>query len=109
MSPLPRPLDACPPEPERPSATLARLQQDVRAVAQQHGVSGLRVFGAVVRGEDSPGTEVDLLVEHADGPFDPTPLREALEALLGVRVDLVSLQAVPWSVRERLLAQSTPI
>ena len=29
--------------------------------------------------------------------------------LLGVRVDLVSLQAVPTTVRERLLARSTPI
>ena len=96
-------------DPERPSATLNRLRPQVQALARQHGVDGLWVFGSVVRGEDSPGTEIDLLAQASHAAFDPSPLREALEGLLGVRVDLVSLQAVPTTVRERLLARSTPV
>lgn len=107
MPPLPE--SSATAEPERPSATLLRLRSQVHALARQHGAERLWVFGSVVRGEDGPGTDIDLLVDHPDGGFDPSPLRAALEGLLGVRVDLVSLQAVPTTVRERLLAQSTPV
>ena len=81
----------------------------LQAVVQQHGATALRAFGAVARGEDAPGTEIDLLVDHPDGAFDPTPLREALEGLIGVRVDLVALPPVAGPVREQLLARSMPL
>lgn len=106
------PHPPAPPEPaapERPSATLVRLRPALQAVVQQHGATGLRAFGAVARGEDAPGTEIDLLVDHPDGAFDPTPLREALEGLIGVRVDLVALPPVAGPVREQLLARSMPL
>ena len=38
-----------------------------------------------------------------------TPLREALEGLIGVRVDLVALPPVAGPVREQLLARSMPL
>ncbi len=109
---MPAPHRIAPPEPaepERPSATLARLRPALEAVLAQHGASALRAFGAVARGEDAPGTDIDLLVDHPDAAFDPTPLREALEALVGVRVDLVALPQVPGPVREQLLARSMPL
>ena len=60
-------------------------------IAQQHGVSRIRVFGSVARGEATEDSDVDLLIEVA-GPTSlwfPGGLVAELEALLGRRVDVV--------------------
>ena len=109
MSAPPPPDAPHPAEAERPSDTLARLRPAWQAELQQHGATGLRAFGALARGEDAPGSEIDLLVDHPDIGFDPTPLRAALERLIGVRVDLVALPQVAGAVREQLLGRSRPL
>lgn len=40
-----------------------RKRRDLVAVAAAHDVTNLRVFGSVARGEDQPGSDVDLLVD----------------------------------------------
>ena len=60
------------------------------------GVRRLALFGSVARGEDSPGSDVDVLVAF-DGPttFDRYfDLKFWLEDLLGRRVDLVTENAL---------------
>lgn len=61
------------------------------AVARHHG-RRVRLFGSVARGEDRPGSDVDLLVDFdADSSlFDLIRLRRELEELLGLPVDVVS-------------------
>src|ERR1700739_2189302 len=44
---------------------LLRRRQDVISAATAHGVSGLRVFGSVARGEDRPDSARDSLVDPA--------------------------------------------
>ena len=50
----------------------ALLQQNP-AVLKDHHVKALYLFGSVVRGEDKPGSDVDILVEFQPnarvGPF----------------------------------------
>ena len=50
------------------------LLDDIRAkkpalleIAAKYGVSDIRVFGSVARGEERPDSDVDLLVHLADG------------------------------------------
>jgi len=76
----------------RPSALLARHSQDVKAIAARHRARDVRAFGSVARGEDRPGSDIDLLVSFdADATlYDQVALTEDLEALLGVHVDVVS-------------------
>lgn len=61
------------------------------AVARHHG-RRVRLFGSLARGEDRPGSDVDLLVDFDPGSslFDLIRLRRELEELLGVPVDVVS-------------------
>ena len=68
-----------------------RRRRDVVAAAAAHGVSGLRVFGSVARGEDRPGSDVDLLADLPPGMslFGLGRVQAELEAILGTRVDLV--------------------
>lgn len=52
----------------------------------------MALFGSVARGDDTPGSDIDFLVEFDKGSslFDLMDLQEALEDLLGVPVDVVS-------------------
>lgn len=52
----------------------------------------MSVFGSVARGEETPTSDIDFLVEFEPGSslFDLLHISEELEALLGVPVDVVS-------------------
>ncbi len=53
-----------------------RHRKEVVAAAAAHGVSNLRVFGSVARGEDHPDSDVDLLAAPRLTPTiqtDPLP------------------------------------
>jgi predicted nucleotidyltransferase/catechol 2,3-dioxygenase-like lactoylglutathione lyase family enzyme len=81
-------------------------RKDLVAAAAAHGVSNLRVFGSVARGEDHPGSDVDLL---ADFPprlslFGLGRIEADLEDILGARVDLIPAADLKPSVRERVEA-----
>jgi predicted nucleotidyltransferase/DNA-binding XRE family transcriptional regulator len=81
-----------------------RHRKDLIAAAAAHGVSNLRVFGSVARGEDRADSDVDLL---ADFPpelslFGLSRLEADLEAILGTRVDLIPAADLKPGVRERV-------
>jgi predicted nucleotidyltransferase len=54
------------------------------------------VFGSVARGDDSSRSDIDFLVEFEDGSalFDLMRLEDALSALLGCPVDVLSAGAL---------------
>jgi uncharacterized protein len=80
-----------------------RRRHDLVAAAAARGVSGLRVFGSVARGEDRPDSDVDLLAELPPGMslFGLARLQAELEAIVGNRVDLVPTADLKPEVRER--------
>lgn len=61
------------------------------AVAARHGASNVRLFGSVLRHEERPDSDVDLLIDMAEGRgFDDyLALVEELEGILARRVDVV--------------------
>src|SRR6266545_8303803 len=69
-----------------------RHRQDLVAAAAAHGVSNVRVFGSVARGEDRPDSDVDLLVDVEPGRtlLDVIALEQDLQELLGRKVDIVT-------------------
>jgi uncharacterized protein len=74
---------------------LRRVRQQrhaLLATAHSHGVTNLRVFGSVARGEDGPDSDVDLIGElpATMGLFGLARVRNELEAILDTRLDLVS-------------------
>lgn len=95
-------------EDEPPLAPLALdgLAATVRAVAARYPVRAVYLFGSYARGEQTPGSDVDLRVVCADGMrlADAEDMRGELEHLLGRDVDLVSapLAQLDSHLRERL-------
>lgn len=76
----------------KPSEALRGREADVVRVASQHGIHRVRVFGSVAKGTDAIDSDLDLLVDPAPSTslFDLFALEDAISALLGVRVEVVS-------------------
>ena len=94
-----------------PSTALHTYREQIRLVVLAHRASNARVFGSVIRGEDTDNSDLDLLI-------DPTPetslmdigaIRLELKALLGVNVDVLTPNALPDSFREQVLRESIPV
>lgn len=93
-----------------PAPSLEELRQrrdDVTRVAARHGARTLRVYGSVVRGDERPGSDVDVLVEMGirRGLFDQAALQRDLEELLGCPVDVVTVSGLSQAdelTRERI-------
>ena len=81
-----------------------RRRRDLIAAAAAHGVTNLRVFGSVARGEDHPDSDVDLLADFPPGLslFGLGRLEADLEAILGTRIDLISAADLKPGVREHV-------
>ncbi|OGV64777.1 MAG: hypothetical protein A2283_03920 [Lentisphaerae bacterium RIFOXYA12_FULL_48_11] len=71
------------------------LRMHKAALQSKYKVGSLALFGSYARGDQKPGSDVDLLVE-----VDPSiglkfvSLAEEIENLIGIHVDLVSTRAV---------------
>ena len=78
-----------------------RKRRDLVAAAAAHDVTNLRVFGSVARGEDRPGSDVDLLVDLPPdiGLLGLGRVQAELEAILGTKVDLVPASDLKPAVR----------
>ena len=95
----------------RPSQRLDRHRDEIRGLVAAHHATEPRVFGSVARGEDRAGSDIDLLVEFTDEAtlLDEVGLRQALTDLLRVEVDVVGVDALRGSIRERVLTEAVPV
>ena len=71
---------------------LAGHRQQVLEIAARHHGRRVRVFGSVARGEATPDSDIDLLVDFEEGSslFDLHRMSAELTELLGRPVDVVS-------------------
>lgn len=69
-----------------------RRRHELIAAAAAHGVTNLRVFGSVARGQDQPDSDVDLLADLPAGMglLGLGRVQAELEEILGTHVDLVA-------------------
>lgn len=87
---------------------LSPLRERILAIARQHGVGTIKVFGSVARGDASDESDVDLLIE-VDGPtppWFPGGLVADLEELLHRRVDVVEADALSDDLHVHVLREA---
>jgi len=91
--------------------TLRARRGEIAEIAGRYGVSHVRIFGSVARGEETEHSDLDLLVRLERGRtlLDLAGLGDDLEALLGCRVQIVTEGAVHPLLRQRILAEATPL
>ena len=95
----------------RPSLALYHYRNDIRRVVNQHRAANVRIFGSVVHGSDKDGSDLDLVIDPTSHTtlMDVAAIQVALEALLGIPVDVVTPNALPESFRESVLAEALPV
>jgi uncharacterized protein len=97
---------------ERPiDRHIRTLRQLLPELAQKYHVSSLEVFGSYVRGEQTPASDLDVLVtfEEAPGLLEYIGLENHLSDLLGVKVDLVMKTALKPHIGRRILSEAVPV
>jgi len=82
-----------------------RLAAHKEELRQRYHVKEIGIFGSYVRGEESPKSDVDILVdfEAPIGFFTFIELEDYLAELLGVKVDLVSREALKPNIGRRII------
>ena len=75
-----------------PREALAAHRDDFLGLAQQYGFANPRFFGSAARGDDRPGSDLDILVTRKPGAglLTVAGFASAAEQLLGVDVDVVT-------------------
>ncbi len=94
-----------------PSVVLERHRDEVRAIALAHRVTNPRVFGSVLRGDDTEASDLDVLVDPTAQTtlFDLASIALELEERLGVEVDVVTPGDLPAQYRDRVVAEARPV
>jgi hypothetical protein len=83
--------------------TLANHREEVK----RFGVRSLGLFGSAARGEATPNSDSDFLVELENPTFDPyMDLLEYLETLFDHRVDLVLVNTLKPRLRQSILRET---
>ena len=95
----------------RPSVRIGRHREEIRKLVSRFNAAEPRLFGSVARGDDQPGSDVDLLVDFNDRAtlLDEVGLRLALTDLLRVDVDVVAADSLRGPIRERILGEAVPV
>jgi predicted nucleotidyltransferase len=87
-----------------------RILAENSGLCEEFGVRSLSIFGSVARDEAARDSDVDILVDYEPeaprGYFRLFALRERLEDLLGVEVDLVTTGGLRRELRDQVLSEA---
>jgi uncharacterized protein len=92
-------------------ARLWARRKKVKQIAEGHGLTNLRVFGSIARGEETEDSDIDLLVDVKPGVglIGIARAQHEVEELLGTRVDLVPASDLKPGVAESVLPAAMPL
>ncbi|WP_224390788.1 nucleotidyltransferase family protein [Pseudonocardia sp. ICBG1293] len=98
----------------RQGLTLSEVREHgehIRELGRASGVRDIRVFGSVARGESTPNSDLDLLVdvEPGRGYLDLTAFALGVEDTLGVLTQVVTVNGIKQRLRDRVLAEAVPV
>lgn len=86
-------------------------RSEILELARKHGVTNVRIFGSVLRGDDDLQSDIALLVD-APGPTSawfPAGLILDLEALLVRKIDVVTERSLNPFIRDEVLREAQPV
>jgi predicted nucleotidyltransferase len=95
----------------RIAGAIHQHREEVLRVAARDGAGNVRLFGSAARGEDTPGGDIDLLVDvtGTTTPWFPGSLTADLGQLPGKRVQVVIRRSLSPLIRHAVLREAVPL
>jgi len=95
----------------RPSEVFEQNRELIRETTARRRAKNPRLFGSVLHGTDTEGSDIDILVDTLPGTtlFDLGGLQFDLEQALGVPVQVVTPSELHRFFRDKVLAEAVPI
>lgn len=93
------------------AALVRKHRTAILRVAENHGVTSVRLYGSVARGDAREGSDIDFLVEFEAGRnlFDLIGFKQELEELLGTRIDAATPKGLHPLIRDAVLSEAVPV
>jgi len=90
---------------------IQQRREEILRVAASHGAGNVRLFGSVARGEETPESDVDLLIDVTGEttPWFPASLIADLEQLLRRPVQVVIYRSLSPLIRDAVLREAIPL
>ena len=87
---------------------LRNVLREHRRELNEYGVKNIAIFGSVVRHEEKPDSDIDLLIDFDSkrGLFVFIDLKAYLEKLLGKKVDLVTRNALHPALKDKIIREA---
>jgi len=95
----------------KPSQAMNANRAAIRRVVESHRARNARVFGSALHGEDTDGSDLDILIDPTPETtlMDVAAIQVELKRLLGVSVDVLTPRALPEKFRGRVLSEALPV
>jgi uncharacterized protein len=92
-------------------ADKTQLYGQISAYLRDKGVRRAAVFGSFARDEETPDSDIDLLIEVVNGMslFDLLRMEDDLGRLTQRKIDLVDFRSVKPLLRESIFSTTVPL
>ncbi|HEX2866048.1 MAG TPA: nucleotidyltransferase family protein [Ignavibacteriales bacterium] len=86
---------------------LRQKRDRILQIASLYGARDLRIFGSIARNEQTESSDVDILAKMEKGTtlLRHISLVHALEEELGIKVDVVSENAIKGRIKENIMRE----
>ena len=90
---------------------LKQLKEEILQIARKHNAEKVYVFGSCARKEETPDSDVDLLVDFNQDAtlFDQVDIQDEMNSLLDCKVDVVSRRGLHPYIKRRVLAEAVEL
>lgn len=88
---------------------LQEKRDEIVAIAEKHGAYNIRIFGSVARGEETPNSDIDFLIDYDLNKITawfPGGLIQDLESLLNRKVDIVTSKSLHYLIQDKVFEEA---
>jgi len=95
----------------KPSLALDAHREEIRRIVAANRGLNPRVFGSVLHRDDTEASDLDLLIDAAEGMtlFDMAAIAAAVENLTRAKVDVKTPEDLSATFRSEVVAEARPV
>jgi predicted nucleotidyltransferase len=88
--------------------TIDDFLQQIQEITHRNGALNVRLFGSWAKGTATASSDLDLLIDLAPGRdlFDLIGMKQELEAVIGLKVDVVTKNSLSKHLQEKILHEA---